>query len=231
VTSVDGSNNTASTTDSTFQTTGCVTVSLSPSSLSFGTEAVDNTSASKTVTLKNTGVNALGFTTGFTGADPSDYSATDNCGETVPAKGKCTISVTFTPQATGTRTATLNVNDSANNSPQTVSVTGTGEAQVAWSPAALTFAAQDVGTTSAAKNVTMTNNLSTALPITVTFTGADPGDYVSSNTCSSTVPAKGKCTITVTITPQATGTRTATMNVSDSANNSPQTVSLTGTGK
>jgi hypothetical protein len=35
--------------------------------------------------------------------------------------------VTFTPTATGTRTATLNVNDSANNSPQQVSLTGTGK--------------------------------------------------------------------------------------------------------
>jgi hypothetical protein len=35
--------------------------------------------------------------------------------------------VTFKPTATGPRSATLNVNDSANNSPQTVSLTGTGK--------------------------------------------------------------------------------------------------------
>jgi hypothetical protein len=35
--------------------------------------------------------------------------------------------VVFKPAATGTRTATLNVNDGANNSPQTVSLKGTGE--------------------------------------------------------------------------------------------------------
>jgi len=43
------------------------------------------------------------------------------------AKSTCTIGVTFTPSAKGTRTATLNVNDSANNSPQTASLTGTGK--------------------------------------------------------------------------------------------------------
>ena len=39
----------------------------------------------------------------------------------------CRYFVTFLPGATETRTATLNVNYSANNSPQTVALTGTGE--------------------------------------------------------------------------------------------------------
>jgi hypothetical protein len=43
------------------------------------------------------------------------------------AKSHCIISVKFSPKATGTRTATLNVNDSANNSPQTITLKGTGK--------------------------------------------------------------------------------------------------------
>jgi hypothetical protein len=35
--------------------------------------------------------------------------------------------VTFTPKATGTRTGQLSVSDSASNSPQTASLTGTGD--------------------------------------------------------------------------------------------------------
>ena len=88
-----------------------------------------------------------------------------------------------------------------------------------------------MGTTSPPKNVMLTNNLSTALPIGITFTGADPGDFAQTNTCSGSVAAKSICTISVTFTPTATGTRTATLTVTDSANNSPQTVALTGTGK
>ncbi|MGA9901988.1 MAG: choice-of-anchor D domain-containing protein, partial [Terriglobales bacterium] len=138
----------------------------------------------------------------------------------------------FTPQATGTRTATLNINDSANNSPQTVALTGTGEEQVTWTPTSLTFASLAVGTTSAAKNITLTNNLPSALSVgEIVFTGTDTLDFAQTNTCGSSVAAKGKCTISVTFTPQATGTRTATLNINDGANNSPQTVSLTGTGK
>src|ERR1035437_7421357 len=209
------------------------TVTLSPTALNFGTQPVKTTTAAPTVTLTNnlsTAVTISGIS--FTGTDPGDFAQSNTCGSSVAAKGKCTISVKFTPQATGTRTATLNVKDSANNSPQTVSLTGTGELQVAWTPTSLTFAAQAVKTSSAAQTVTLTNDLSTALIISgISFTGTDPSDFAQTNTCGSSVAAKGKCTLSVKFTPQATGTRTATLNVKDTANNSPQTVKLTGTGE
>jgi FlaG/FlaF family flagellin (archaellin) len=213
--------------------TGVAPVVLSPTSLAFATQPIATSSAAKNVTLTSNLSSALTISSiTFTGADPGDFAETDTCNGSVPAKGKCTISVTFTPQATGSRAATMNVNDSANTSPQTVSLTGSGVVQVALSPTSLTFAAQTVGTKSAAESVTLTNNLATALTVgSITFTGADPGDFAETDNCVGSVPAKGKCTISVTFKPTATGTRTATMDVNDSANNSPQTVSLTGTGK
>lgn len=64
----------------------------------------------------------------FTGTDPDHFAVSSTtCGVSLGAKARCTISVAFTPTAIGTRTATLNVNDSVNNSPQTVSLTGTGK--------------------------------------------------------------------------------------------------------
>jgi hypothetical protein len=71
-----------------------------------------------------------GITVTLTGADASDFAIvpTSNvCGTTLPAESSCFIDVTFTPQAAGSRTATLSVNDNATNSPQTVSLTGTGQ--------------------------------------------------------------------------------------------------------
>ena len=65
----------------------------------------------------------------------------------------------------------------------------------------------------------------------ITFGGANPGDFAEGDTCAASVGAKTKCTISVTFKPAATGTRKATMNINDSALGSPQTVSLTGTGK
>ncbi len=105
-------------------------------------------------------------------------------------------------------------------------------AQATVSPIAITYAEQTVGTTSAAKIVTLKNNLSTALTVkTFTFTGTDSGDFaVSAHTCGPTLGTKSTCTISVVFKPKATGARTATLNVTDSANNSPQTVSLSGTG-
>jgi hypothetical protein len=62
----------------------------------------------------------------FTGPNPGDFSQTNNCNGTVLSGGTCTINVTFTPTADGTRQAYLNVNDNSNPSPQTVSLSGDG---------------------------------------------------------------------------------------------------------
>ena len=83
--------------------------------------------------------------------------------------------------------------------------------------------AQAVGTTSAAQTVTLTNSLSTALTINNIFgSGTNLADFGQSNDCGSSVPAGDSCTINITFTPSATGTRTASLNISDSAANSPQ---------
>lgn len=215
-------------------TVPATTATVTPVSLTFATQAIDTTSAAKNVTVKNTGTTyGLIFTSiVISGTNGGDFAQTNTCTGSIAPGKSCTISVTFTPSGTGAQSGILTLTDSALSSPQTVSLTGTGEAQVTWTPTTLTFASTKVGTTSAAKKVTLTNELPSALSFTdVTFTGADPGDFAETNTCGSTVASKAKCTISVTFTPQATGTRTATMNLNDSANNSPQTVSLTGTGK
>ena len=56
------------------------------------------------------------------------------------------------------------------------------------------------------------------------------GDFSQTNTCGASVPAGMTCTIMVTFKPTATGARTGTITITDDANGSPQTVSLTGTG-
>jgi hypothetical protein len=151
------------------------------------------------------------------------------CTTSLAAKAKCTISVTFTPTAVGTRTGTLSVTDSANNSPQTAALTGKGMVPATLSPASATYPAQTVGTTSAAKTFTLTNNQTVALTsIAISTTG----DFaVSATTCTTSLAAKAKCTINVTFAPTAVGTRTGKLSVGDSASNSPQTSGLSGTGK
>ena len=103
------------------------TASLSPSSLTFGNEPVDTTSSSQTVTLNNTGSAALSITSiAFTGADPADFTENNTCGSSVAAGGTCTIAISFTPSASGARTASLTITDNASGSPQSVALSGTG---------------------------------------------------------------------------------------------------------
>jgi hypothetical protein len=207
--------------------------SVSPASLSYGNQAIDTPSAVKMVTLTSAGTaNLILSSIAIAGANKGDFAQTNNCPATLAPGKKCIVNVTFTPSQLGSRSASLTFTDNAAGSPQTIPLTGKGVPQATLSPTLLTFATQTVGTTSAAKNVTLTNNLPTTLTISgISFAGGDPGDFAETNTCDGSVPAKGKCTISVTFTPKATGTRTATLTVSDSANNSPQTAAVTGTGQ
>ncbi|PYV23735.1 MAG: hypothetical protein DMG27_14860, partial [Acidobacteria bacterium] len=121
------------------------------------------------------------------------------------------------------------------NSPQTSGVSGTGTAPPSLSPSPVPdFGSQSVGTTSAAKVVTLSNPSGVALTITsIGFTGTNPGDFGQTNNCPispSTLAASATCTINVTFTPTATGTRSATLTVTDNASNSPQTAGVSGTG-
>ena len=206
---------------------GEIPVTLSLATLAIGDVDEGVTSASKTVTVTNNqNVTLTGISVSTTSAD---YKQTNTCGTSIAAGKKCTITVTFKPSIIGTDDATLSITDSAVNSPQTAALTGTGTTPAGLSPASTIYASRTVGTTSLAKVFTLTSYLETTLTGIVIST---TGDFaVSSTTCTTTLAAKGKCTIDVTFKPTATGARTGTLSVSDSAANSPQTSTLTGTGK
>jgi len=203
-------------------------VTLSTTSLSFGSEILDGTSAAKAVTLTNTGSATLDISS-ITASANFAISA-NTCGATLTASKLCKVSVTFKPTKLGPLTGTLTFTDNAPNSPQSVALSGTGVEPATLTPTSATYAAQKVGTTSAAKKFTLTNNQTVAL--TSIVISPPTGDFaVSAKTCTTSLAAKGKCTISVTFTPKAIGTRKGTLSVSDSASNSPQTSSLKGTGK
>jgi Domain of unknown function (DUF4082)/Bacterial Ig-like domain/Bacterial Ig domain/Abnormal spindle-like microcephaly-assoc'd, ASPM-SPD-2-Hydin len=210
-------------------------VSLAPTSLAFGNQTVNVASAAKTVTLTNTGTATLTITSyTFTGTNPTNFAQTHTCGATLAAGANCTISVTFTPSATGARSASLSIADNATGSPQTVALTGTGTNPtpvVSLAPTSLAFAAQALNVASAAKAVTLTNTGTATLNITgYSFTGTNPTDFAQTHTCGTTLAVGASCTINVTFTPSAAGARSASLAIADNATGSPQTVALTGTG-
>ena len=202
-------------------------VTLSRTALTFAKQVVNTTSTAKTITLTNSGTIPLVFNNVTISGNFAVSSNT--CGATLAVGMKCKISVAFTPAQLGPLTGTLTIADNAANSPQTVALSGSGVFPVTLTPVSAVYPKRTVGTTSPAKMFTLTNYQTIPLNNIALNT---TGDFaVSATTCASSLPARGKCKISVTFTPQATGPRTGQLSVSDSADNSPQTASLTGTGK
>jgi hypothetical protein len=152
---------------------------------------------------------------------------------------------TFTPTVAGTRTATLTMTDNAAGSPRTVSISGTGASTapppppppagpaVSLTPSSLTFAAQDTGTASAEKSITVANTGSAPLFInSAAVRGTNPLDFTETHDgCSGLTLAAGtSCIVGVTFKPIQAGTRSATLIVIDNAPASPHTAPITGTG-
>ena len=100
--------------------------SFNPGSLNFGTVQVGH-SSTKNVTLTNTGTTTLDITSvNVTGADTGDFTRSNACPSSLAAGTDCIISVTFTPTATGARSADLTVVDNAAISTQKVPLSGRG---------------------------------------------------------------------------------------------------------
>jgi hypothetical protein len=106
---------------------------------------------------------------------------------------------------------------------------------VTLTPTNQTFASSPIGVTSAdsPETFTLTNNSgSTVTAISISLTGADASDYsdaIPATTCGTSLAVGASCQIFVSFTPVATGVRTATLSISDSATSSPQSSSLFGT--
>src|SRR5689334_9928419 len=94
---------------------------VSPSPFDFGNQLVGQTSAPQVFTVQNTGAAGLVMQNASTSGDFT--VSNDACsGTTVAPGGSCTISVTFTPTQTGSRSGTLAISDNAADSPQHVSL-------------------------------------------------------------------------------------------------------------
>jgi Bacterial Ig-like domain (group 2)/Divergent InlB B-repeat domain len=109
-------------------------ITIAPTSLTFGSQAVSTTSAPLSVTVTNNSTAAVNFS-GFTitGANAGDFAVSAGTSGTVcsgtgtlAAGASCAINVLFTPGAAGARAGTLNIADNATGSPQMVALSGTG---------------------------------------------------------------------------------------------------------
>ncbi len=203
------------------------TVTLTPASLTFAAQLLGTTSPPQPATLTNTGNQPVTISNI---AATAPFSQTNNCPATLPVSSNCTIQVTFTPTDKGTANGTLSVTDDATGSPQKVQLSGTGTTVVI-SPIAINFGNQKVGTKSAQIPVTLSNLGTSSLSITqIAIKGTDPNDFTQTNNCGSSVPPQSKCTIKVTFTPKAKGSRSANLSITDNDPTSPQSIPLSGDG-
>ncbi|MFI5707037.1 discoidin domain-containing protein [Kribbella sp. NPDC051620] len=199
-------------------------ISTSPSALSFGSVATGASSSPQAVTVTNSGTAAASVSSVAT---TGDFSQTNNCGSSIAAGGSCTVNVTFSPAAAGSRSGNLTVNAAGVTS--TVSLSGTGVAPgpiLNPNPSSLSFPDTLVGSSSATKAITVTNSGTASAGVSgVSATG----DFNQTNNCG-TVAVGASCTVTVTFRPTASGARTGNVSLTSNANNSPTTISLAGNG-
>jgi Putative Ig domain len=109
--------------------TGTPAVTFTPTSLTFAEQAIGTTSAAQSVAVANTGTAPLFINSAATrGTNALDFiQVSDGCSGLTLAPGTgCSVSITFSPTATGTRSGTFILTDNAPGSPHTVPITGTG---------------------------------------------------------------------------------------------------------
>jgi Abnormal spindle-like microcephaly-assoc'd, ASPM-SPD-2-Hydin len=202
-------------------------LSANPTSLS----VAQGSSGTSTITITpidgftgSVNLSATGLPTGVTaGFSPNPATTTSTLTLTVGAGA-----------ATGTSTITITGVSGTLTHTTTVSLTVTASGPVvSLTPTSLTWGKVLVGVKSGAKKVTVSNTGAS----TLTFNSiATTGDFAlvpltSKTACGSTLAAGKSCIVKVTFTPTQKGLRTGSLNFTDNAPGSPQSVSLTGTGK
>jgi uncharacterized repeat protein (TIGR02543 family) len=212
-------------------------LTVSPSNIAFGTVYLGSITI-RNITLTNSGANAVTINEPIIsivrGGNSDEFVAVSLCGKSLAAGKSCTITIAFlagpfyTPQ-----TATLEVMDSAPNSPQPVTLSATVIDPLATlNPASLSFGTVKANS-SKTLNVTLSNPGATPLIFTGTgigVTGANAPDFIETNNCGSSLAAGAKCNIAVQFTPPTTGSFSASLTVPDNALSGTQSVALSGKG-
>ena len=181
---------------------------LSSTSVVFPSLFVGQTSAPRTVTLLNYGLEPLRISeivsTGDFGYGGCGTSTTLLTGES------CVFSITFRPLSVGALAGAIEVRSNAPGSPHTISLAGTGVSiaipEISLAPANLSFGAQAVGA-SLTQSMTLTNTGGTALQISsISVAGSF---FTQSNDCPASLAVGSSCRIAVTYAPTSIGAHNA----------------------
>jgi hypothetical protein len=209
-------------------------LTLNPTSISFGSVTVGQTSPVLTTTLTNTGNASLTITSDSLSAGDFSWGGKGTCtsvNNTLAPGASCLYSAKFTPTAAGTRTATIMIYSTASNSTVTLPLSGVGTTATAGtlgaSPATLALGSVVVGQSGTASGTI------TASGASVTVTAASSSNSVFSVGGLSlpvTIPAGQSVPFTITFSPMVSGTVNATLTLTSNANPATTTEGLTGSG-
>jgi hypothetical protein len=182
-------------------------ISISPFSLSFGTQPIGKPSAPQTVTLTNNDTAAIGFGVAISGGSPaaanSDFVSTTTCGASIAPNASCTISVILTASQAVNETANMAITVTSLPNPVFVALSGTGKSlgfTLAASPTTLTVTKGMSGTSTLTVSPVGGFNQAVALACA----GA-PANSTCTISPTSVTPTDGSTPVaaTVTITTQA----------------------------
>jgi hypothetical protein len=148
------------------------------------------------------------------------------------------LSIQVTPSTVGPNNGSVDIHDTVTQSLFTVNFTVNGiivgSPAVSLSLSSIIFPTRPVGSTSIPQTITVTNSGSGNAPLSlssISLSGANPGDYVLTNGCGSSLSVSAHCTLSVSFSPTVSGTRTATIQIVSNASTSPDLIQLTGTAQ
>ncbi len=196
--------------------TGLAPITITPASAAFGSVNLGTTSPAQTLTLKNNTTTTMPIAVS---SSNTEFAET-GCTTSLLAGASCTLSVTFTPSATasGVQSGNISVAYTGIGTPQSTSLTGTPvNPAFTAQPTSISFSTTvNVGTPSAAHNVTINNKSKTAA-VTIQSVVASPAAYaVTGNTCGTSIAASSSCVVTVVFTPALVGAAPGTLTVTAS---------------
>ncbi len=212
-------------------------VSLSTTTLGFGNQPINISSAVQSISVTNSGFATL-LISSITKTGSSTFTRavaggpSPDCAGSVAPLSTCYISVIFTPTAIGAATAQISIASNAGSSPDIVNLTGSGvpAATPAIRVASSVAFGDQIVATSTTQALTIFSTGSATLNLFGTIGGPDARSFTGSGTCTAIAPG-ANCVTNITFTPSSVGIKTAQLTIASDAFGQPTTtVNLAGNG-
>jgi hypothetical protein len=213
------------------------TLTVSPTTASFGNVTQGSTSSTITIVVTNPNAQPVAFT--YAGPTTSNFTVNNSCSSPIAASASCSIYVSLVTSSTGTFSDSFTITPSG-GTVSTVSLSGGVAAST--TGITLTSTGHNFGNitdgTSTSFGITLTNH--TASSASLAFTNTAGTGFTASTGCGSALAAGASCNYTFTFAPTAPGAATDSLVVSSnvpllpgstgSGSSYSDTVTVTGSG-